>query len=255
MTKLTSSYNISTPRLCHLSWRHGQHRSGAASPRGEASTRLDREDRDEMGGDLVDLLRRCSSDHCGRATGADVVAIGLVGRGIGSSRSPVMHEREARRLGIAMLLPLLDFDRLDFRTRRSGDVVARCGAGRVSPASTSPIPSSKRSSPSRRSVARGRGHRRGQHGRLRRQARRPQHRQLGLRRKLSRRDGGCCARPRGRSSAPAGQAPRWPMPAGAGRADARYRRHRRGAGQRLGGAAGERASRRGSRPRPMRRQR
>lgn len=76
-----------------------------------------------MGGDFVDLLRRCLSDHCGRATGVDVVAIGLVGRGIGSSRTPGMHEREARRLGIACSYLLLDIDRLNLPDEAIGDLV------------------------------------------------------------------------------------------------------------------------------------
>ena len=39
-------------------------------------------------------------------------SIGLVGRGIQASRTPGMHEREARRLGIDYSYLLLDFDRL-----------------------------------------------------------------------------------------------------------------------------------------------
>lgn len=40
------------------------------------------------------------------------VRIGLLGRGIGASLTPVMHETEGRRLGIAYRYDLIDFDQL-----------------------------------------------------------------------------------------------------------------------------------------------
>jgi shikimate dehydrogenase len=40
------------------------------------------------------------------------VTIGLLGRGIGSSRSPIMHEREGARLGLDYAYRLIDFDQL-----------------------------------------------------------------------------------------------------------------------------------------------
>lgn len=40
------------------------------------------------------------------------VKIGLLGRGIGSSLTPIMHEIEGRRLGLAYRYDLIDFDRL-----------------------------------------------------------------------------------------------------------------------------------------------
>ncbi len=40
------------------------------------------------------------------------VTIGLVGRGIGASLSPLMHEREGQRLGLDYRYHLIDFDRL-----------------------------------------------------------------------------------------------------------------------------------------------
>ncbi len=43
----------------------------------------------------------------------DDILVGLLGRGIQSSRSPIMHEREAARLGIACSYLLLDFDALN----------------------------------------------------------------------------------------------------------------------------------------------
>ncbi|MCP8884130.1 shikimate dehydrogenase [Devosia sp. XJ19-1] len=44
--------------------------------------------------------------------GTTTVRIGLLGRGIGSSLSPVMHETEGRRHGLAYRYDLIDFDRL-----------------------------------------------------------------------------------------------------------------------------------------------
>ena len=45
------------------------------------------------------------------ATG-NVIRIGLLGRGIGSSLTPIMHETEGRRLGLPYRYDLIDFDRL-----------------------------------------------------------------------------------------------------------------------------------------------
>src|SRR3546814_2430804 len=50
--------------------------------------------------------------------------VGLIGRGIQSSRSPAMHEREATRLGIGCSYILLDFDRLDLPDEALPAVVA-----------------------------------------------------------------------------------------------------------------------------------
>jgi shikimate dehydrogenase len=52
------------------------------------------------------------------------VLIGLVGRGIGSSRSPIMHEREGTRLGIDYTYRLIDFDELGLHDSALGDVIA-----------------------------------------------------------------------------------------------------------------------------------
>lgn len=43
---------------------------------------------------------------------AEFVLVGLIGRGIQSSRSPAMHEREAARLGLGCSYVLVDFDHL-----------------------------------------------------------------------------------------------------------------------------------------------
>jgi shikimate dehydrogenase len=45
-----------------------------------------------------------------RSAGTRSVLIGLVGRGIGSSRSPIMHQREGERLGLRYTYALVDFD-------------------------------------------------------------------------------------------------------------------------------------------------
>lgn len=46
------------------------------------------------------------------ADAATAVRIGLFGRGIGSSLTPIMHEAEGRRHGLAYRYDLIDFDRL-----------------------------------------------------------------------------------------------------------------------------------------------
>ncbi|RWE70279.1 shikimate dehydrogenase [Mesorhizobium sp.] len=77
-----------------------------------------------MGDSLVDLLCRLADEHKSAASGgSEKVVIGLVGRGIQSSRTPGMHEREARRLGIGYSYLLLDFDRLGFPDAAIGDLI------------------------------------------------------------------------------------------------------------------------------------
>lgn len=49
----------------------------------------------------------------GRVPGEDSVTIGLVGRGIGASLTPRMHEVEGARLGLDYRYHLIDFDTLD----------------------------------------------------------------------------------------------------------------------------------------------
>jgi len=51
------------------------------------------------------------------------IVIGLIGRGIQSSRSPVMHEREGARLGMRYSYVLVDFDRLELGDDALGTVV------------------------------------------------------------------------------------------------------------------------------------
>jgi shikimate dehydrogenase len=52
------------------------------------------------------------------------VLIGLLGRGIGSSRSPIMHEREGARLGLDYAYRLVDFDQLGLEDAALGAVIA-----------------------------------------------------------------------------------------------------------------------------------
>jgi shikimate dehydrogenase len=73
---------------------------------------------DGVGEILSGLVRRAA----GR-TADDVIAIGLVGRGIQSSRSPVMHEREGARLGLNYSYTLVDFDALGLPDHALGDVL------------------------------------------------------------------------------------------------------------------------------------
>jgi shikimate dehydrogenase len=82
-----------------------------------------------MIGSLVDILGRIAAEHESTAGhGRNRVVVGLAGRGIQSSRSPAMHEREARRLGIGYSYILLDFDQLGLSDEAIGDVVAAARA-------------------------------------------------------------------------------------------------------------------------------
>lgn len=53
------------------------------------------------------------------------VRIGLLGRGIGSSLSPIMHRTEGRRLGLDYCYDLVDFDRLGLEDADLGAVLRR----------------------------------------------------------------------------------------------------------------------------------
>ncbi len=59
---------------------------------------------------IVELLRKLVAGRI--PAGGDRVLVGLIGRAIQSSRSPVMHEREAVRLGMDCSYVLIDFDHL-----------------------------------------------------------------------------------------------------------------------------------------------
>lgn len=56
------------------------------------------------------------------------IVIGLVGRGIGASLSPIMHEHEGQRLGLAYAYHLIDLDRLGFSDADLGAVIAAAAA-------------------------------------------------------------------------------------------------------------------------------
>jgi shikimate dehydrogenase len=55
--------------------------------------------------------------------GGRSVTVGLVGRSIQSSRSPIMHEREGARLGIHYRYVLIDFDALGLPDSALGEIV------------------------------------------------------------------------------------------------------------------------------------
>jgi shikimate dehydrogenase len=76
----------------------------------------------ELLGDLLAVQNR------GGAAAARTIRIGLIGRGIQSSRSPTMHQREGARLGMDYLYALIDFDRLGLGDESLADVVAAAEA-------------------------------------------------------------------------------------------------------------------------------
>jgi shikimate dehydrogenase len=69
--------------------------------------------------DLLGALKPAAS-----LAGRRAVLIGLLGRGIGSSRSPIMHEREGARLGLDYAYRLVDFDQLGLEDAALGTVIA-----------------------------------------------------------------------------------------------------------------------------------
>jgi shikimate dehydrogenase len=77
----------------------------------------------------VDEFREVAADRlralarAAVSSAPDAVLVGLAGRGIQASRSPVMHEREARRLGIPFRYVLVDFDVLGLKDSAIGPVV------------------------------------------------------------------------------------------------------------------------------------
>lgn len=77
----------------------------------------------EAPADLLAALRPAGLRTGGQA-GGRAVLIGLVGRGIGSSRSPIMHEREGARVGLDYAYRLVDFDQLGLRDVALEAVVA-----------------------------------------------------------------------------------------------------------------------------------
>ena len=76
---------------------------------------------DELRDVAADRLRALTRQ--GAASAPDAVLVGLVGRGIQASRSPIMHEREGARLGISCRYVLIDFDVLGLKDSDIGPVV------------------------------------------------------------------------------------------------------------------------------------
>ena len=114
------------------------------------------------------------------------VLVGLLGRGIQSSRSPIMHQREGARLGMRFTYALVDFDRLGLPDTALGEVIAAAeqlgfaGVNVTHPFKQSVIAHLADLSPEAADD------RRGQHGSLRAwPPDRSQHRLLGLCRELS----------------------------------------------------------------------
>jgi shikimate dehydrogenase len=70
----------------------------------------------------LDPLRRTVADRLDRARVGHVL-VGLLGRAIQSSRSPIMHEREASRLGFSCSYLLIDFDALGLPDQALGAVI------------------------------------------------------------------------------------------------------------------------------------
>ena len=89
----------------------------------------------------------------GGEVGKRNILIGLIGRGIGSSRSPIMHEREGARLGLDYAYRLVDFDQLGLRDGALDDVVTAaeelgfCGLNVTHPFKQSVISSMSELSP------------------------------------------------------------------------------------------------------------
>ncbi len=71
--------------------------------------------------DVVGHIEAVLSERDLAAAGS--MLVGLVGRGIQLSRTPGMHEREARRLGLPYSYVLLDFDRMGLPDAKIGPVI------------------------------------------------------------------------------------------------------------------------------------
>jgi shikimate dehydrogenase len=58
----------------------------------------------------------------------DTYLVGLIGRGIGGSRSRQMHEREAAALGLQLVYRIIDFDPVGFDDNKLGNMISICEA-------------------------------------------------------------------------------------------------------------------------------
>jgi shikimate dehydrogenase len=74
-------------------------------------------------GDMLARLAPREPDSAG-----DRTLVGILGRGIGASRTPAMHEREGARLGMRYTYVLVDFDQLGLPDASLADVLAAAGA-------------------------------------------------------------------------------------------------------------------------------
>jgi shikimate dehydrogenase len=71
------------------------------------------------------IVAEIAANHRRRPDAGDrqAVLIGLVGRGIAASRSPVMHQREGERLRMLYTYALIDFDSAGLSDEMLGDVI------------------------------------------------------------------------------------------------------------------------------------
>jgi shikimate dehydrogenase len=71
------------------------------------------------------IVADIASNHRRRPDAGDrqAVLIGLIGRGIAASRSPVMHQREGERLRMLYTYALIDFDAAGLGDEMLGDVI------------------------------------------------------------------------------------------------------------------------------------
>jgi shikimate dehydrogenase len=74
----------------------------------------------------LDILSKVVARHHAleKESGDPPILVGLLGRGIQASRSPVMHQREGARLGMSFTYALVDFDRLDLPDTALGGIIA-----------------------------------------------------------------------------------------------------------------------------------
>jgi shikimate dehydrogenase len=83
-----------------------------------------REERvDELRGTTFDRLRALVGEGASASRDPNAIIVGLAGRGIEGSRSPVMHEREGHRLGLSYRYVSIDFDRLGLGDSEIGAMV------------------------------------------------------------------------------------------------------------------------------------
>src|SRR5688500_11414373 len=116
-TKLTSSYIV--PARLIITGSSGTKTRAAARSLGRLA---------RLPNAAKAVIDEIGTRHRASAVDARAVLIGLVGRGIASSRSPAMHQREAERLGMRCTYALIDFDRFDLADTALGDVMAAAEA-------------------------------------------------------------------------------------------------------------------------------